>query len=336
MPRSLATQPGIQGVGGSGGGRAGSVTRVESTEDPTTTFERHRGRLFGLAYRMLGQAQDAEDAVQDAYLRWAGTEHASITHPTAWLDRVVTNLCLNRLGSAAARREYIGPWLPEPMLTESTDPAADVERQQAVDYASLVLLERLAPVERAVYVLRTAFGYGHRELAQLLGLTEEGSRQHFRRARQRIEGERRFAADPAQHRRLFESFLQAAQQGDLARLEQLLAEDVVSRADGGGVVTAARRPVTGRKRVSSYLGRGLYRYAGGFDLRMLELNGQPGVVAVAEGAVVAALLVDTADGLIEAVHIVANPAKLRFLDHQLRQQDLLDGDSSPEPVEGPR
>ncbi len=291
--------------------------------DPTTTFERHRGRLFGLAYRMLGQAQDAEDAVQDAYLRWAGAVHAAITHPTAWLDRVVTNLCLNRLGSAAARREYPGPWLPEPMLSESADPAADVEQQQAVDYASLVLLERLAPVERAVYVLRTAFGYGHRELAELLGLTEEGSRQHFRRARQRIDGERRFAVDPAQHRQLFESFLRAAQQGDLARLEQLLAEDVVSRADGGGVVTAARRPVVGRSQVAAYLGRGLHRYAGDFELRILELNGQPGLVAVADGAVVAALLIDAADGVIESFHIVANPTKLRFLERQLRGLELL-------------
>ncbi len=291
--------------------------------DPTTTFERHRGRLFGLAYRMLGQAQDAEDAVQDAYLRWASADHAEINHPTAWLDRVVTNLCLNRLGSAAARREYIGPWLPEPMLTESTDPATDVERQQAVDYASLVLLERLAPVERAVYVLRTAFGYGHRELAQLLGLTEEGSRQHFRRARQRIEGERRFAADPAQHRRLFESFLQAAQHGDLDRLERLLAEDVVSRADGGGVVTAARVPVVGRSRVSSYLGKGVQRYLGGFEARILELNGQTALVAIADGVVAAALLIDTTDELIDAVHIVANPAKLRYLENQLRSRQLI-------------
>ncbi len=286
-------------------------------------FEQHRGRLFGLAYRLLGQAQDAEDAVQDAYLRWAGADHAAITSPTAWLDRVLTNLCLNRLTSATARREYIGPWLPEPVLTEGADPAGDAERHQAVDYASLVLLERLAPVERAVYVLRAAFGYGHRELARLLDLTEDASRQHYRRARQRIEGERRFAADPAQHRRLFESFLRAAQLGDLGRLEQLLAEDVVSRADGGGAMTAARRPVVGRQKVSYYFGRGLERFASGFDLRILELNGLPGLVAVADGAVVGAVQIEVVENLIQAVHVVVNPAKLTFLEAQLRARGEL-------------
>ncbi len=296
---------------------------MEATADPTAIFEQHRGRLFGLAYRLLGQAQDAEDAVQDAYLRWAGADHAAITSPTAWLDRVLTNLCLNRLTSATARREYVGPWLPEPVLTEGSDPAGDAERHQAVDYASLVLLERLAPVERAVYVLRAAFGYGHRELARLLDLTEDASRQHYRRARQRIEGERRFAADPAQHRRLFESFLRAAQLGDLSRLEQLLAEDVVSRADGGGAMTAARRPVIGRQKVSYYFGRGLERFASGFDLRILELNGLPGLVAVADGAVVGAVQIEVVDDLIQAVHVVVNPAKLTFLEGQLRSRGEL-------------
>ena len=303
---------------------------MEPNEDPTTVFEQRRGRLFGLAYRLLGQAQDAEDAVQDADLRWAAADHATIEHPTAWLDRVLTNLCLTRLTSAAARHEYIGPWLPEPVLTDGADPAADAERHQAVDYASLVLLERLAPVERAVYVLRTAFGYGHAELARLLDLSEEASRQHYRRARQRIEGGQRFSVDPAQHRRLFETFLVAAQQGDLPLLERILAEDVVSRADGGGAVTAARVPVSGRDRVANYLSRGLRRYISHYEVRILEVNGTPAMVALTDGAVAGVVLLEADGDVIHAIHVVANPAKLRYLERQLRARDLLPAPGDPE------
>lgn len=291
---------------------------MEEPDEPTATFERLRGRLFGLAYRLLGQAQDAEDAVQDAYLRWAAADHAAIQHPTAWLDRVLTNLCLTRLGSAAHRHEYAGPWLPEPVLTEA-DPATDAERRQAVGYASLVLLERLSPVERAVYVLRTAFGYGHRELAGLLGLTEEASRQHYRRARQRIDGGPRFDADPAQQRRLLQTLLAAAEDGDLPGLERLLAEDVVSRADGGGKVSAARREVVGRSNVAAYFGKGLHRFGAGFTLRFAELNGQPGLIAYDGDTLVAAVLLDSVDGLVQELHLVVNPDKLRYLAGQLAQ-----------------
>lgn len=290
---------------------------MEDSGDPDVIFERHRRRLFGLAYRMLGQAQDAEDVTQDAYLRWAAADRSLIVNPTGWLDRVVTNLCLNRLSSAAARHEYVGPWLPEPVLTGvAGDPADGVERRDAVDYAGLVLLERLSPIERAVFVLRTAFGYGHRELAELLDLTEEASRQHYRRARQRIEGERRYDADPAQHRRLLEAFLRAAQQGDLEQLERMLAADAVARSDGGGVVTAARNPILGRERVARYLGRGVARIGAGLELRIVELNGLPGLVAVVDGRPAAALRLDAADGLVHHVHLMLNPEKLRYLAGQ--------------------
>jgi RNA polymerase sigma factor (sigma-70 family) len=225
--------------------------------DAVGEFEAHRSRMFGLAYRLLGSAQEAEDVVQDAFLRWHNAEPAAIAVPSAWLAKVVTNLCLNRLASARVQRErYVGPWLPEPVLTSdgTLGPLDTAEQHDSVSLAVLVLLERLTPSERAVFVLREAFGHGYREIAQILELSEVNCRQLDRRARRRLAELRpRFRPELRQWHRLVERFLVAAREGDLRGLQQLLAADVSAWADGGGKVTAARRPVLGPARVARYL-----------------------------------------------------------------------------------
>ncbi|WP_073480986.1 RNA polymerase sigma-70 factor [Streptoalloteichus hindustanus] len=285
-------------------------------------FEEQRPRLVGLAYRLLGSASEAEDVVQDAFLRWNAVDPARIEVPAAWLTKVVTNLCLNQLTSARVRRErYVGPWLPEPVLTEADalGPLETVERRDSVSVGMLVLLERLTPPERAVFVLREAFGHSHREIAQILDIEEAHSRQLHRRARQHVgESRPRFTADSGQHRRIVERFLSATLHGDVAELERLLAADVVSWADGGGVVTAARRPVLGRDNVSRYLlGLGRRPEAAQVAVDFAEVNGQPAALLRFAGHLAAVITVETAEDRIIAVRSVFNPEKLGFLARQL-------------------
>lgn len=297
-------------------------------------FQRQRARLFGIAYRMLGSAADAEDVVQDTYLRWHQTDEASIDTPAAWLAKVVTNLCLNRLTSARARRErYVGPWLPEPVLTTdgTLGPLDTTEQRDSVSFALLATMERLTPAERAVFVLREAFDYSHREIAELTGLTEANCRQLHRRAHQRLRDRPRFTADPDRARDLLGRFLDAAARGAMAELESLLAVDVVSTADGGGKASAARRPVLGRAKVARYLSgaAAMPRYA---DMRygLAEINGQPAIVGWA-GDTLLGLLVATEDGgVLAAFHVVANPDKLAFLARQLSHSGALPGQGDDE------
>ncbi|MFC4000880.1 RNA polymerase sigma-70 factor [Prauserella oleivorans] len=283
-------------------------------------FEDARPRLFAIAYRMLGSAGDAEDAVQDTFLRWSTADHAEVRTPAAWLTKVLTNLCLTRLVSARVRRErYVGPWLPEPVATadDTLGPLDTAERRESVSMAMLVLLERLTPPERAVFVLREAFGYRHTEIAGILDLTEAHCQQLYRRARQRVDaGRPRFLPSAEERLRITQRFLEAARGGDLEGLRQLLADDVVSWADGGGKTTAARKPVVGGDKVARYLGW-MSRDITGLAVRVLEVNGQPGIVATVDGAVVLTALLDIADGKIVALHLVANPDKLAFLATQL-------------------
>ncbi|MEJ1199754.1 MULTISPECIES: RNA polymerase sigma-70 factor [unclassified Streptomyces] len=286
-------------------------------------FERHRPRLFGLAYRMLGSADEAEDTVQDAYLRFSGADRAGIEQPAAWLAKVVTNLCLDRLTSARARREtYVGAWLPEPVLTSdgTLGPLESAERRDAVSTAMLVLLERLTPTERAVYVLREAFAYGHREIAEALDLTEANCRQLYRRAVARIgEPGTRFPPSPERQEELVRSFLTAARDGDLAGLEKLLAEDVVWWSDGGGKVTAARRPIEGRTKVVRFVLGGLPKFTAGWDVSVTEVNGAGALVARVGDTVVAVLSFEVRDGSITQVQVMVNPDKLDFVRRQLGQ-----------------
>ena len=288
-------------------------------------FTAHRGRLFGLAYRMLGSATDAEDVVQDAFLRWSGADHTVISAPGAWLAKTVTNLCLDLLASARLRRErYVGPWLPEPVLTEdgTLGPHDQAQQGDSVSLAMLALLERLSPTERAVFVLREAFDYDHSWIAEILGCSTANSRQLYSRARRRLEqapvttARPSTPADAATLRRLVERFLAASRRGDLAELENMLAADAVAWSDGGGRISAARHPVLGATKVGR-LFIGLTRKAGEdatVDLR--EVNGEPAlIVTMGEQLVVIAL--EVVDARIVAVRSVVNPDKLRYLRHQL-------------------
>jgi RNA polymerase sigma-70 factor (ECF subfamily) len=293
---------------------------------PAGEFEEQRARLFGLAYRLLGSAADAEDVVQDTYVRWSGADQAAIVAPPVWLARVATNLCLNRLASARARREvYIGPWLPEPVLTSDgmLGPMESAAQRDSVSLALLVLLERLTPAERAVFVLREAFGYGYRDIAAILGLSEANCRQLHRRVRQRLPAATsRFAPDRGQWRDLVDRFLAAARDGDLPGLERLLAADVTAWADGGGKVVAARRPVLGRDRVARYLA-GITRFGAGLQISVTEVNGAPAVVGTRAGTLAGVLVLEVSGDQITAVHLMSNPDKLGFASRQVTRLSRL-------------
>ncbi len=304
------------------------MVRTPEARSPVAEFETQRGRLFGLAYRLLGSAAEAEDVVQDAYLRWSGVDHSTIRAPSAWLAKVVTNLCLNRLTSARVQRErYVGPWLPEPVLTEhgALGPLETAEQRDSVSLAMLVLLERLTPPERAVFVLREAFGYGHREIAEVMELTEANCRQLYRRAGQRLADRPRFQPDREARRRLADRFLKAARDGDLTALESVLAEDVTSWADGGGQVGTARRPITGRDRVARYLTGGWRKIPGDLEFTYAEVNGTPGYLIAVAGTVLGLVTLQVHADQIAVVHIVANPEKLAFVSTQLSQIGSLAG-----------
>ncbi|WP_344681735.1 RNA polymerase sigma-70 factor [Saccharopolyspora taberi] len=298
--------------------------------DSAVEFETYRNRMFGLAYRMLGSAEDAEDIVQDAFLKWRDADRAAIATPSAWLSKVVTNLSLNRLTSARVRREqYVGQWLPEPVLTSTGElgPMETAEQRESVSLAMLVLLESLTPTERAVFVLREAFGYSHREIAELLDVTEVNSRQLHRRARASLPtGEMaRPESESDQLRDLVARFLAAAEKGDLGALEDMLVSDVTSWADGGGKVGVARHPILGRDKVVRYLAGGFTRFYLAVDFTFEEVNGVPAALAWVDGVLFAAFVPGFSDGRISAVRIVVNPDKLRFLARQVSRSEELPG-----------
>jgi RNA polymerase sigma-70 factor (TIGR02957 family) len=290
--------------------------------DLAEEFEAQRPHLFGLAYRLLGSASEAEDAVQDAYLRLHAADRAVIRSLPAWLTKAVTNLCLNQLTSARARRErYVGPWLPEPVTTSdgTLGPLETAEQRDSISIALLTLMERLNPTERAAFVLREAFAYSHREIAEILETSEANARQLHRRARQRLgDPAPRFRPDPAHWRRLVERFVTASRSGDVTGLVAMLADGVTSTADGGGKISAARRPVVGRDRVARYLAGALSRPIP--DVRLdfgAEINGEPAVLGFVGPALAGVLFFETAGDRVEALRIAANPDKLRFVARQL-------------------
>ncbi len=298
---------------------------ADVTDDPAEEFSGHRARLFGLAYRLLGSAAEAEDAVQDSYLRWNAADRAAIATPGAWLAKVLTNICLNRLTSARAlREEYVGPWLPEPVLTD--EPLETAEQRDSISMAFLVLLERLTPAERAVFVLREAFSYGYREIADLLELSEANCRQLHRRAWQRVGERRRFDASAQARRRIVERFLLAAENGDLAGLESMLAADVVAWSDGGGRASSALRPVVGAAKVCRYLAGLAVRTAGmGVRLGLAEVNGEPAVLAFLDGGLFSVFVVESDGELVHGLRVVVNPDKLAYLGGQLSQREGVAG-----------
>ncbi|MFG2938718.1 RNA polymerase sigma-70 factor [Streptomyces sp. NPDC048282] len=287
-----------------------SDDHADSLAQATKDFVAARPRLFGIAYRVIGSAVEAEDIVQETWVRWQGTDRAGIHEPAAFLTTVATRLAINFIQSARVRREsYVGPWLPEPVDT-SPDPQLGAERAEALDMAVLFLLEKLNPVERAAYVLREAFDYTYRRIADIVETSEANARQLVSRARKRLAAERREPVGSAEHRRFLEVFLAAAQNGDLSVLEEVLTEDVVSYSDGGGVRGASRIPVVGLPHVSKYLVAFAPRFWPPTEVRWVEANGRPAVLVSAGGTEVALLTADVSERGIERLMWVMNPAKL--------------------------
>jgi RNA polymerase sigma-70 factor (ECF subfamily) len=281
-------------------------------------FGRVRPLLFTVAYDVLGSAAEAEDVVQDAWLRWSSADRADVRDPKAYLVRVTTNLALNRLRAARARREsYVGPWLPEPLLT-APDIAEEVEVAEAVSMALLVVLETLSPLERAVFVLREVFGFSHAEVAEALGRSEASVRQLAHRAREHVEARRpRFAADAHTRREVTERFTAATVTGDVEALLATLAPGVTLVTDGGGRAKAALRPIVGPRKVAAFLSAVAAEGLTAPDLRLelVDVNGAPAVAARSGGRIFVVVQVDVgASGLIEQVRVVLNPDKLTALD----------------------
>jgi RNA polymerase sigma-70 factor (ECF subfamily) len=281
-----------------------------SLEQASKDFIAARPRLFGIAYRILGSAEEAEDIVQEAWLRWQKTDRSVIEEPSAFLATITTRLAINLAQSARMRREsYTGPWLPEPVDT-SADPHLGAERAEALDMAVLFLLEKLNPVERAAYVLREAFDYPYKRIADILETGEANTRQLVSRARKHLSAQRREPVSTAAHRRLLEAFLAAAQTGNLSVLEDVLTADVVSYADGGGMRGASRIPVVGRLHVSKYIVAFRPRFWPHTEVHWVEANGRPAVLVSAQGKPVALLCADVSARGIERLMWVLSPAKL--------------------------
>ncbi len=280
------------------------------TEHDTEAFEAVRPRLFGIAYRMLGSVEEADDVVQEAWLRWQRTDREPVRDPGAFLATTATRLAINAAQSARARREtYIGPWLPEPVDT-SADPTLGAERGEALELAVLMLLEKLSPTERAAYVLREAFDYSYREIGEVLDVEEAHARQLAARGRGRLSGVRRATAAPEEQRRLLAAFLAAAQAGDLPALERMLAQDVVVYSDGGGRVHAARRPISGRARAARLVAGMADKYWQGAAATALDANGRPALLVFADGEpITLATLTGSEDG-IDLILFQVNDEKL--------------------------
>jgi RNA polymerase sigma-70 factor (ECF subfamily) len=259
---------------------------------------------------MLGSAAEAEDIVQDVWLRWQAADRSVVLDPPAFLATTATRLAINLAQSAHSRREtYVGPWLPEPVDT-STDPQLGAERGQALEFAVLLLLEKLSPRERAAYVLREAFDYPYRQIAAILQLEEANTRQLVARARQHISDGRRTPVSSAEQRRLLEAFIAASQRGDLSALEGLFASDVVSYSDGGGVVRAARTPIAGRERVAKFITAFATHFWTGVTLRVLQTNGQSSVLISRDGAIVTVATIDASAEGIDQILWMMRPSKL--------------------------
>jgi RNA polymerase sigma-70 factor (TIGR02957 family) len=276
-------------------------------------FARHRSLLFTVAYEMLGSASDAEDVVQEAWLRWADVDHAVVRDPRAYLVRIVTRQALNRLRTLARRREeYVGEWLPEPVAT-SPDVAADLELAESLSIAMLTVLETLGPAERAVFVLREVFETPYQEIAEAVGKSPAAVRQIAHRARDHVAARRpRMAVSTTEQQQAVDRFLAAIRHGDLQGLLDVLAPDVVAVADGGGLAPAARRPIQGAERVAHFLIAGLRSVD--FKATAIWLNGSPACRIDFGGEVTAAVSVNVENGRITDIYAVSNPHKLARLD----------------------
>jgi RNA polymerase sigma-70 factor (ECF subfamily) len=297
-------------------------------------FQAQRPRLFAIAYRMLGSASDAEDVLQDAWVRLNGADSTEIRSPQAFAATIVTRLCLDRLKSARARREeYVGPWLPEPVITKSGEaPDLLAERSESVTLAFLVLLETLTAEERAVFLLKEVFDYAHAEIAEMLGTTPANSRQLFHRAKSKVRPTSPAAFEvpggvdsPRENdrrRKVAARFAEAFRSGDASKLAELLAADVTFVADGGGKVAAARRPLAGRDEVLHFL-VGIHRsaqrsgLASRATMEVMDVNSEPAILLRLDGRVEGVFVLSMEEDRIAGIRVVRNPDKLRFLERQL-------------------
>ncbi|GAB3229296.1 RNA polymerase sigma factor SigJ [Glycomyces halotolerans] len=295
-------------------------------------FEDSRARLGAIAYRLLGSAVEAEDAVQETFLRWQSADRDRIEVPEAWLTKVLTNVCLNQLTSARARREtYVGQWLPEPVLESDPmlGPADTAVQRESVSIAVLTLMERLSPNERAVYVLREAFSYTHAEIAEILEISEANSQQILHRAKRHVTDDRvRAAVDRDAARKVVEKFLAAAASGETEPLVRLLADDAMGVGDGGGKVPARAKVMVGATAVAKFL-RGLFKpsvakrdmVGGPPSLYDAIVNGDPALVAVVGDRVVGVMMLEHTPEGISAVRSQANPDKLEYLSRRWAETD---------------
>jgi len=286
-------------------------------DQEVAAFETHRRALMGLAYRMLGSRAEAEDVVQDAYLRWHTTDHAAINEPRRYLGTVVTRLCLDRMKSAQARREiYVGQWLPEPVVDEAFDDDTAGDLAHDISVALMLVLERLSPLERASFLLHDVFGVDFAEVSRTLGRGEAACRQLAARAREHIEaGRPRFAASREEGHRLAAAFYRAAASGDLQALRQILAEDVVLYTDGGGKRVAALNPIYSADKVLRFLD-GVARKGASFNttqVRAAIVNGLAGFVLREEDGSIDTMAFEHCDGRIAAIYVTRNPDKLHHV-----------------------
>jgi RNA polymerase sigma-70 factor (TIGR02957 family) len=297
--------------------RGGSQDHGGRPDPATEVFVAHRNLLFTVAYEMLGSAADAEDVLQETWLRWAGVDLETVRDQRAYLVRITTRQALTRLRTLRRRKEsYLGPWLPEPLLT-APDVAEDVELADSVSMAMLLVLETLTPTERAVFVLREVFDLAYDEIAESLGKSPAAVRQIAHRARAHVAARRpRGVVSPAETRGALEAFQRAAETGDLRRLLDMLAPDVVFLGDGGGVVQAVRAPVVGAAKVARLLTIGLGRIAGEASLQPVQVNGYPALILRIHGQIDSVIAVRIDDGLVTGLYTVRNPEKLSHLEQE--------------------
>jgi len=299
------------------GDNSGSPGRDGLADPATEAFLAHRNLLFTVAYEMLGSAADAEDVLQETWLRWAGVDLETIRDQRAYLVRITTRQALGWLRTLGRRKEsYVGPWLPEPLLT-APDVADDIELADSVSMAMLLVLETLTPTERAVFVLHDVFDFDYDEIAESVDKSQAAVRQIAHRARAHVAARRpRGVVSPAESRAALEAFQLAAETGDMQRLLDILAPDVVFLGDGGGVVQAVHVPIMGAGKVAHLLTSGLRRVAATASLQPAEVNGYPSLVLRLNGEIDTVIAVRFDDGLISGLYAVRNPAKLSHMEQE--------------------
>ena len=296
---------------------AGDMDDGHRPDPATEAFVTHRNLLFTVAYEMLGSAVDAEDVLQETWLRWSGVDLETVRDPRAYLVRITTRQSLTRLRTLSRRREsYVGAWLPEPLLT-APDVAEDIELADSLSMAMLLVLETLGPTERAVFVLREVFDLGYDEIAEAVDKTPAAVRQIAHRARDHVAARRpRDVVSPAEARHALEAFQRAIETGDLQGLVDILAPDVVALSDGGGVKQAVPRPVVGAEKVARLLTAGLGKFVAGLSVEPVQINGCPALIMRLDGELDTVIAMRVEQGLITGLYAVRNPEKLSRVEQE--------------------